>query len=72
MRENGAMPASDAIAQPEQPWNRQRLRSTNERLLLDRLRTGGAASRAQLARETGCPADGLQRARGPGGSGAGA
>jgi predicted NBD/HSP70 family sugar kinase len=47
------MPASDAIAQPEQPWNRQRLRSTNERLLLDRLRTGGAASRAQLARETG-------------------
>ncbi|WP_398870047.1 ROK family protein [Streptomyces mirabilis] len=53
MRENGAMPASDAIAQPEQPWNRQRLRSTNERLLLDRLRTGGAASRAQLARETG-------------------
>ncbi|MFJ1606258.1 ROK family protein [Streptomyces sp. NPDC088253] len=53
MRENGAMPASDAIARPEQPWNRQRLRSTNERLLLDRLRTGGAASRAQLARETG-------------------
>lgn len=53
MRENGAMPASDVIAQPEQPWNRQRLRSTNERLLLDRLRTGGAASRAQLARETG-------------------
>ncbi|MFF1738687.1 ROK family transcriptional regulator [Streptomyces mirabilis] len=53
MRENGAMPASDAIAQPEQPWNRQRLRSTNERLLLDRLRKGGAASRAQLARETG-------------------
>ncbi|MFE4815026.1 ROK family protein [Streptomyces sp. NPDC056704] len=47
------MPASDVIAQPEQPWNRQRLRSTNERLLLDRLRTGGAASRAQLARETG-------------------
>ncbi|MFK0023765.1 ROK family protein [Streptomyces sp. NPDC090798] len=47
------MTASDAIARPEQPWNRQRLRSTNERLLLDRLRTGGAASRAQLARETG-------------------
>ncbi|MEH0581332.1 MULTISPECIES: ROK family transcriptional regulator [Streptomyces] len=47
------MPASDAAEQPEQPWNRQRLRSTNERLLLDRLRTGGAASRAQLARETG-------------------
>jgi predicted NBD/HSP70 family sugar kinase len=36
----------------EQPWNQQRLRSTNERLLLERLRTG-AASRAQLARETG-------------------
>ncbi|MEU6854605.1 ROK family protein [Actinacidiphila alni] len=36
----------------DQPWNQQRLRSTNERLLLERLR-GGAASRAQLARETG-------------------
>ncbi|MGW7257629.1 ROK family protein [Streptomyces sp. NPDC054834] len=47
------MPASDAVEQPDQPWNRQRLRSTNERLLLDRLRTLGAASRAQLARETG-------------------
>lgn len=53
MRENGAMPASDAAEQPEPTWNRKRLRSTNERLLLDRLRTGGAASRAQLARETG-------------------
>ena len=53
MRENGAMPASDVAEQPEQPWNRQRLRSTNERLLLDRLRSAGAASRAQLARETG-------------------
>ncbi|GAA5037635.1 ROK family protein [Streptomyces siamensis] len=53
MRENGAMPARDVAEQPEQPWNRRRLRSTNERLLLDRLRTGGAASRAQLARETG-------------------
>ncbi|MDX6362663.1 MAG: hypothetical protein QOC85_1673 [Streptomyces sp.] len=53
MRENGAMPASDVAEQPEQPWSRRRLRSTNERLLLDRLRTGGAASRAQLARETG-------------------
>ncbi|MFJ5533037.1 ROK family protein [Streptomyces sp. NPDC093261] len=47
------MPASDAVEQPDQPWNRRRLRSTNERLLLDRLRTAGAASRAQLARETG-------------------
>ncbi|MEU6556578.1 ROK family transcriptional regulator [Streptomyces sp. NPDC046915] len=47
------MPASDAAEQPDQPWNRQRLRSTNERLLLDRLRAVGAASRAQLARETG-------------------
>ncbi len=53
MRENGAMPASDVAEQPDQPWNRQRLRSTNERLLLDRLRSAGAASRAQLARETG-------------------
>ncbi len=52
MRENGVMPASD-VAEPDQPWNRQRLRSTNERLLLDRLRSAGAASRAQLARETG-------------------
>ncbi|WP_280881620.1 ROK family protein [Streptomyces pseudovenezuelae] len=47
------MPASDVVEQPEQPWNRQRLRSTNERLLLDRLRSAGAASRAQLARDTG-------------------
>ncbi|MEU1196537.1 ROK family protein [Streptomyces sp. NPDC005813] len=47
------MPARDVAEQSEQPWNRRRLRSTNERLLLDRLRTGGAASRAQLARETG-------------------
>ncbi len=53
MRENGAMPASDVAEQPDRPWNRQRLRSTNERLLLDRLRSAGAASRAQLARETG-------------------
>ncbi|MEU5028925.1 ROK family transcriptional regulator [Streptomyces milbemycinicus] len=37
----------------EQPWNRQRLRSNNERLLLARLRAEGPASRAQLARETG-------------------
>ncbi|MGW4653955.1 ROK family protein [Streptomyces sp. NPDC004279] len=47
------MPARDPIAQPEQTWNRKRLRSTNERLLLDRLRAAGSASRAQLARETG-------------------
>ncbi|MFI0809116.1 ROK family protein [Streptomyces echinatus] len=47
------MPASDAVEQPEQPWSRRRLRSTNERLLLDRLRGLGTASRAQLARETG-------------------
>lgn len=53
MHENGLMPASDAVDQQDQPWNRQRLRSTNERLLLDRLRGTGAASRAQLARDTG-------------------
>ncbi|OXY89260.1 ROK family transcriptional regulator [Streptomyces diastatochromogenes] len=47
------MPASDAVEQHEQPWSRRRLRSANERLLLDRLRLLGAASRAQLARETG-------------------
>lgn len=35
------------------PWNRQRLRSNNERLLLERLRTAGPTSRAQLARDTG-------------------
>nr|WP_225860859.1 ROK family transcriptional regulator [Streptomyces triticiradicis] len=53
MSENDAMPATDAAEQPGQPWNRRRLRSANERLLLDRLRAGGPASRAQLARETG-------------------
>lgn len=53
MRENGAMAAGDVVEQQEQPWNRQRLRSTNERLLLERLRTAGSASRAQLARDTG-------------------
>ncbi|OIJ63492.1 ROK family protein [Streptomyces mangrovisoli] len=47
------MPASDAIEQQEQPWSPRRLRHSNERLLLDRLRASGAASRAQLARETG-------------------
>lgn len=50
MRENVRMTSSDG--DPRRPWNQQRLRSTNERLLLERLR-GGAASRAQLARETG-------------------
>ncbi|KIQ65481.1 ROK family transcriptional regulator [Kitasatospora griseola] len=34
-------------------WNRQRLRSNNEWLLLELLRTGGPSSRAQLARDTG-------------------
>lgn len=53
MRENGAMAAGDVVEQQEQPWNRQRLRSTNERLLLERLRADGPASRAQLARESG-------------------
>ncbi|WP_330328505.1 ROK family transcriptional regulator [Streptomyces sp. NBC_00536] len=37
----------------EQPWSLPRLRSTNERLLLDRLHARGAASRAELARLTG-------------------
>ncbi|WP_034091286.1 ROK family transcriptional regulator [Streptacidiphilus albus] len=37
----------------EQPWNRQRLRSNNEWLLLERLRAIGPVSRAQLARDTG-------------------
>ncbi|MET9883728.1 ROK family transcriptional regulator [Streptomyces sp. NPDC006430] len=45
------MTSSDEGA--EQPWTPQRQRSANERLLWDRLRAGGAASRAQLARETG-------------------
>jgi len=37
----------------EVPWNRQRLRSNNERLLLDHLRAVGPTSRAQMARDTG-------------------
>ncbi|KAK1181088.1 ROK family transcriptional regulator [Streptomyces sp. NBS 14/10] len=42
------------MSQDSEPWNRQRLRSNNERLLLARLRAAdGPASRAQLARETG-------------------
>ncbi|WP_181809037.1 helix-turn-helix domain-containing protein, partial [Streptomyces shenzhenensis] len=47
------MAASDVVEEQEQPWSRQRLRRTNERLLLDRLRLLGSASRAQLARQTG-------------------
>ncbi|MEU5313952.1 ROK family protein [Streptomyces sp. NPDC021562] len=47
------MAARDVVEQQDQPWSRQRLRSTNERLLLARLRALGSASRAQLARETG-------------------
>ncbi|GAA1232298.1 MULTISPECIES: ROK family transcriptional regulator [Streptomyces] len=35
------------------PWNRLRLRSNNEWLLLERLRLEGPASRAQLARDSG-------------------
>ncbi|MGF6888310.1 putative NBD/HSP70 family sugar kinase [Nocardia sp. GAS34] len=41
------------MATDEQPWNRQRLRSNNERLLLEQLRTAGSSTRAQLARDTG-------------------
>ncbi|MER6141011.1 ROK family transcriptional regulator [Streptomyces sparsogenes] len=41
------------MSQESEPWNRQRLRSNNERLLLARLRAEGPASRAQLARDTG-------------------
>ena len=37
----------------ELAWNRGRLRSNNERMLLERLRVHGPASRAQLARDTG-------------------
>jgi predicted NBD/HSP70 family sugar kinase len=43
----------DNTARTELPWNRQRLRSNNERLLLERLRSDGPTSRAQLARDTG-------------------
>ncbi|MFD4655965.1 ROK family protein [Kitasatospora sp. NPDC058444] len=42
-----------AAGAPGVPWNRQRLRSNNEWLLLELLRTGGGSSRAQLARDTG-------------------
>jgi predicted NBD/HSP70 family sugar kinase len=36
-----------------QPWNRRVLRSINERVLFDALRTAGTTSRAELARSTG-------------------
>ncbi|WP_033334054.1 ROK family transcriptional regulator [Streptomyces novaecaesareae] len=42
-----------AAGAPAVPWNRQRLRSNNEWLLLELLRTDGGSSRAQLARDTG-------------------
>lgn len=42
-----------AAGAPGVPWNQQRLRSNNEWLLLELLRTGGGSSRAQLARDTG-------------------
>ncbi|MGW2866987.1 ROK family protein [Kitasatospora sp. NPDC001225] len=42
-----------AAGAPGVPWNRQRLRSNNEWLLLELLRTGGGSTRAQLARDTG-------------------
>ncbi|MFD8599948.1 ROK family transcriptional regulator [Kitasatospora sp. NPDC059646] len=52
-----AMPAvrRQPTGLPAEParWNRQRLRSNNEWLLLELLRTGGPSSRAQLARDTG-------------------
>ncbi|WP_055588970.1 ROK family transcriptional regulator [Peterkaempfera griseoplana] len=37
----------------ELPWSRRLLRRNNEWLLLERLRSAGAASRAQLARDSG-------------------
>ncbi len=52
--EPDAKPATGPVdGGPDQPWNRQRLRSNNEWLLLERLRTSGPASRAQLARDSG-------------------
>ncbi|MGR3936091.1 ROK family protein [Streptomyces sp. BRA346] len=44
---------TDVAGDDARRWNRQRLRSNNERLLLARLRAEGPASRAQLARDTG-------------------
>ncbi|MER8101601.1 ROK family transcriptional regulator [Kitasatospora sp. NPDC094016] len=59
----GRTTATDGAPQPvalaplsgpgQKPWNRQRLRSNNEWLLLERLRCHGPLSRAQLARDTG-------------------
>ncbi|MEV4562005.1 ROK family transcriptional regulator [Kitasatospora sp. NPDC049285] len=48
-----AAPAFPTGNGAERPWNRQRLRSNNEWLLLERLRLHGPLSRAQLARDTG-------------------
>jgi predicted NBD/HSP70 family sugar kinase len=39
--------------EPGQPWSSRTLRVNNERVLLERLRASGAASRAELARVTG-------------------
>ncbi|MFE2997472.1 ROK family protein [Nocardia sp. NPDC059246] len=47
------MTHQDRTVMDELPWNRQRLRSNNEWLLLEQLRTAGPSSRAQLARDTG-------------------
>ncbi|TQF06677.1 ROK family transcriptional regulator [Kitasatospora acidiphila] len=47
------LPGPEGGPGQSQPWNRQRLRSNNEWLLLERLRTAGPVSRAQLARDTG-------------------
>ena len=48
-------PSSEQHAGPanDHRWNRRRLRSNNEWLLLERLRTAGPTSRAQLARDSG-------------------
>jgi predicted NBD/HSP70 family sugar kinase len=43
----------DAQDSVDHRWNRRRLRSNNEWLLLERLRVAGPASRAQLARDSG-------------------
>jgi predicted NBD/HSP70 family sugar kinase len=46
--------SEDVVAgRSKSAWNRGRLRSNNERLLLDQLRAAGPTSRAQLARDTG-------------------
>lgn len=39
--------------EPSRPWSSRTLRVNNERVLLERLRASGAASRAELARVTG-------------------